>query len=66
LLNTDTGAHEQLAERLLSALHDHADSKRLLHDDVTFLFAEFVDGPRGPAIWHVIKNRLLRRSGSPA
>jgi serine phosphatase RsbU (regulator of sigma subunit) len=64
LLDGDTGAFEDVAERLLAALHHHAASARLSHDDVTFLFAEFVEGPRGPAIWHVIKNRLLRRPGS--
>ncbi len=59
LLNSD--GCETLASRLLSALHAHADSGRLSHDDVTFLLAEIVDGPPGPALWHVVKNRLLNR-----
>ena len=57
LLNSDDC--ETLASRLLSALHGHADSGDLSHDDVTFVLAEIVDGPPGPALWHVIKNRLL-------
>ena len=59
----DAGADdcEDLASRLLMALHAHADADQLVHDDVTFLLAEFVDGPAGPALWHVIKNRLLSR-----
>ena len=64
LLDADTGDLDQLAARLLSALHDHAESARLSHDDVTFLLLEFVEGPRGPALWHVVKNRLLRPSGT--
>lgn len=35
-------------------------SEELSHDDVTFLLAEFVDGPPGPALWHVFKHRVLR------
>lgn len=59
LLNSDDC--EALASRLLSALHAHADCGHLAHDDVTFLLAEIVDGPPGPALWHVVKNRLLNR-----
>ena len=59
LLNSDDC--DTLASRLLSALHAHADSGHLSHDDVTFLLAEIVDGPPGPALWHVVKNRLLSR-----
>jgi hypothetical protein len=46
---------------LLAALHGHATSDELTHDDVTFLLAEFVEGPPGPALWHVFKHRLLRQ-----
>jgi hypothetical protein len=28
---------------------------------VTFFVAEFVEGPAGPALWHVVRNRLLQR-----
>ena len=57
LLNADPC--DQIADRLLDALHGHAESSSLSHDDVTFLVVEFVDGPPGPALWHVVKNRLL-------
>lgn len=54
---------EDLANRLLAALRAHAGAEELLHDDVTFLVAEVEDGPPGPALWHVVKNRLLRPLG---
>ena len=63
LLNSDDC--ETLASRLLSALHGHADRGDLSHDDVTFVLAEIVDGPPGPALWHIIKNRLLSGSKRP-
>jgi serine phosphatase RsbU (regulator of sigma subunit) len=59
LNNSGTVSCEDLARRLLAALHGHAASDELAHDDVTFLLAEFVDGPPGPALWHVFKHRLL-------
>lgn len=59
LLNDDDC--ETLADRLLTALHAHADRGHLAHDDVTFLLAEIVPGPPGPALWHVLRNRLLDR-----
>ena len=52
---------ERLADRLIAALHAHADADRLAHDDVTFFLGEFTEGPPGPALWHVLKNRLLAR-----
>ena len=61
LLNRETGSCEDLARLLLAALHGHAASDELAHDDVTFLLAEFVEGPPGPALWHVFKHRLLRQ-----
>ncbi len=61
LLNQDCSDCDALADRLLSALHGHAEATRLSHDDVTFLLVEFVAGPAGPALWHVVKNRLLQR-----
>jgi serine phosphatase RsbU (regulator of sigma subunit) len=61
VLNRDAGSCEAVAHRLLAALHGHAASDELAHDDVTFLLAEFVAGPPGPALWHVFKNRLLRQ-----
>jgi hypothetical protein len=50
-----------VARRLLAGLHEHAGSDDLAHDDVTFLLAEFVESPPGPALWHVFKNRVLRQ-----
>jgi sigma-B regulation protein RsbU (phosphoserine phosphatase) len=52
---------EDLGRRLLAALHGHAASDELAHDDVTFLLVEFVEGPPGPALWHVFKHRVLRQ-----
>ena len=56
LFRADTGAWARLA-----ALHGHAASDELTHDDVTFLLAEFVAGPAGPALWQVFTHRLLRQ-----
>lgn len=52
---------EDVATRLLAALHTHAGAEELSHDDVTFFLAEFTEGPPGPALWHVLKNRVLNR-----
>ena len=60
VLNKETGSCEDLARLLLAALHEHGASDELAHDDVTFLLAEFVEGPPGPALWHVFKHRVLR------
>jgi len=61
LLNLGGGTCEDVADRLLTALHTHAGADELAHDDVTFFLGEFVEGPPGPALWHVVKNRLLNR-----
>jgi sigma-B regulation protein RsbU (phosphoserine phosphatase) len=61
LLNRTVNNVEELAGLLLEALHLHASAEALVHDDVTFFLAEFVDGPPGPALWHVVRNRLLQR-----
>ena len=50
-----------MAERLIAALHAHAEADELAHDDVTFFLGEFIEGPPGPALWHVVRNRLLAR-----
>ena len=60
VLNRETGSCEDVARLLLAALHGHAAADELAHDDVTFLLAEFVEGPPGPALWHVFKHRVLR------
>jgi len=64
LLDARTGSYEDLAAGLLDALHTHAEADHLSHDDVSFLLAEFVEGPPGPALWHLVKNRLLRRGSA--
>ncbi len=61
LLRDDCADCDALADRLLAALHGHAGTTRLSHDDVSFLLVEFVKGPPGPALWHLVKNRLLQR-----
>ena len=58
VLREDAGGCEALLDRLLAALRAHTGRDRLVHDDVTVFVGEFVDGPRGPALWHVLKNRL--------
>jgi len=61
ILDGETGSYEELAGRLVEALHDHAEADELVHDDVTFFLGEFTEGPKGPALWHVLRNRLLVR-----
>jgi len=61
ILDREAGSYEELAARLVEALHDHAEADELVHDDVTFFLGEFTEGPRGPALWHVLRNRLLVR-----
>jgi hypothetical protein len=48
-----------VADALLAALLAHGGAA-LTEDDVTFFLGEVVDGPAGPAVWHVIRNRVLR------
>ncbi len=62
ILESVAGSCEELAARLVTALHHHAEVEHLAHDDVTFFLGEFTEGPPGPALWHVVKNRLLQRS----
>jgi phosphoserine phosphatase RsbU/P len=52
---------ESLVRALLDALAGHTGSTAPIHDDVTIYVGEVVPGPRGPALWHVLKNRLLTR-----
>jgi serine phosphatase RsbU (regulator of sigma subunit) len=54
----------EVADRLLAELHAHASAATLAHDDVSFFLAEVTEGPPGPALWHVVRNRLLRRAVS--
>jgi sigma-B regulation protein RsbU (phosphoserine phosphatase) len=48
-----------VADALLAALRAHVGRQQFVHDDVSFFVGEFVEGPRGPALWHVLRNRLL-------
>jgi serine phosphatase RsbU (regulator of sigma subunit) len=59
VLEGGAGEPAQLAQRLLDALRAHAGPEGLGHDDVTFFVAEVGAGPPGPALWHVVRNRLL-------
>ena len=52
---------ESLMRALLDRLSDHTGGSGSVHDDVTMFVGEIVPGPPGPAIWHVLKNRLLTR-----
>lgn len=61
LLRDVRGELDTLDRRLLAALRTHVGSHDLTHDDVTFFLGEIVPGPRGPALWHVVRNRLLPR-----
>jgi serine phosphatase RsbU (regulator of sigma subunit) len=51
---------DDLGDVLRGALTAHVQRDSLEHDDVTFFAGEFVDGPAGPALWHVVRNRVLR------
>ena len=50
-----------VVQGLLDALARHTGCNLPQHDDVTIFMGEIVAGPRGPALWHVLKNRLLTR-----
>lgn len=63
VLEAHDGPLDALAGALLEALVGHAGRDDLTHDDVTFFVGEIVDGPPGPALWHVVRNRVLRRLG---
>jgi serine phosphatase RsbU (regulator of sigma subunit) len=60
LEQTRSGSLTDASTALLAALSQHCVNGEFGHDDVTFLLLEFVDAPRGPAWWHVVRNRLLR------
>lgn len=49
---------------LLKQLVEFTGDARLAHDDLTILWLEFVPGPRGPAPWHALKNRIVRPRGN--
>ena len=57
------GEPAEVVDRIVEALITRAGQAGLTHDDVTLLLVEFVPGPRGPTLWHAIKNRLWRPRG---
>lgn len=60
VLQQHDGSCEAVGAALLAALLSHVRCDALTHDDVTFFLGEFVEGPAGPALWHVVRNRVLR------
>ncbi|MHC4420564.1 MAG: PP2C family protein-serine/threonine phosphatase [Planctomycetota bacterium] len=53
----------EISEALLGALAHHCETGRFVHDDVSYLLLEFTQPPAGPALWHVVRNRVLRPLG---
>ena len=53
------GSPEEIATRLLAALRAHTGAEELAHDDVTFFVGEFIEGPPGPTLWKVLRNRII-------
>ena len=52
-----------LSDALLAALAAHCGTAEFTHDDVSFVMLEFTTPPAGPALWQVIRNRVLRPLG---
>jgi sigma-B regulation protein RsbU (phosphoserine phosphatase) len=53
----------EISEALRAALTRHCGTSRFVHDDVSYLLLEFTPPPPGPALWHVVRNRVLRPLG---
>jgi hypothetical protein len=63
-LSSQTSADpDELAAQLLETLRRHTAPHALEHDDVSFLLIELLATP-GPAIWQVLKNRMLQPRGN--
>ena len=58
LLRGYDGSHAGLVDHLRLGLAHHTRTSSLTHDDVSLFVAEIVGGPPGPALWHVLRNRL--------
>jgi serine phosphatase RsbU (regulator of sigma subunit) len=58
LLRAYEGSHTGLVDHLRAGLAEHTATSSLTHDDVSIFVAEVVGGPPGPALWHVLRNRL--------
>jgi sigma-B regulation protein RsbU (phosphoserine phosphatase) len=54
---------EQLVDHVLDSLRSFSADDSLGHDDVTMLAMEFTEAPSAPALWHVLRNRVLRPLG---
>ncbi|HUU85075.1 MAG TPA: PP2C family protein-serine/threonine phosphatase [Phycisphaerae bacterium] len=55
---------KELGRALVEALYEFAGSRKLTHDDVSFIILDAGPRPRGPAIWHLVRNqtrRLIRK-----
>ncbi len=61
LLDTTIGSCRIATKPEAGALDGDAASDELAHDDSTSVVAAVVDGPPGPASWHVFKHRLSRQ-----
>ena len=66
LADGDGATLHSLATSFLERLRAHTGRESFTHDDVTFLLIEVVAGPRGPAIWHALRNRIVRPRGQTA
>jgi serine phosphatase RsbU (regulator of sigma subunit) len=65
LLASYQGDCEGLVDHVLHGMASRQGQRRFEHDDVTIFAGEFVNGPPGPALWHVFRNRLgFGRSGA--
>jgi sigma-B regulation protein RsbU (phosphoserine phosphatase) len=49
---------------IMERVRAYTQRDEMVHDDVTVLVTEFVPGPRGPAMWHAVKNMVLRPRGN--
>ena len=55
---------DRIARIVLDALTERVGDAGFVHDDVTLLLVEFVPGPKPPAMWHMMKNMVLRPRGN--
>ncbi|MBK9119880.1 MAG: serine/threonine-protein phosphatase [Phycisphaerales bacterium] len=61
LESSDGADADLLIDRLRTAIVQFSGNPALSHDDVTILLLEFMPGPPALGIWHMVRNRLLRR-----
>ncbi len=58
LLSAFDGSCEGLIDHIVDGLRRHTGMDSCVHDDVTMFAGEIVEGPHGPALWHVFRNRF--------